>query len=376
MILGTQETALGLATACTTQHGKRASVLVLAGVVGLGALLSVATGQEDEALSRRGQEDEALSRRGHYCTATATALSRACLHEFKDDYWKAIAICTNVSEHAEREQCRVDARTASDESAQLCYAQLAGRRQACTSLGEGRYDPEFEPAAFDSDFTHLTKPNRYFPLTIGNRWEYRGGTETNTLEVLNQTKLIDEVRCIVVRDLVKENGRLKEGTDDWYAQAKDGNVWYCGEEVKNYENFLEDRPVRPELVTINGSFKAGRDGDKPGIIFQDSPTVGQVYLEEFSLGNAEDVTEILSTTYGFGKNTELDRFVPQPLARLLCTDDCVVTKNFSLLEPGIFGRKYYARGIGLFLEVKPDTGQISQLVRCNFDARCPLLPTR
>jgi hypothetical protein len=172
---------------------------------------------------------------------------------------------------------------------------------------------------------------------MGIRW-----CRVHHVEVLNQTKLIAEVRCIVVRDQVTVNSDLIEDTDDWFAQNKDGNVWYCGEEVKDFESFEGDNPRRPELVSIDGSFKAGRDGDKPGIIFQASPTPGQVYLEEFSLGNAEDVTEVLSTTYTFGSNPELDQFVPQPLVERFCSGDCVVTKNFSLLEPGVFARKYYS----------------------------------
>jgi len=52
---------------------------------------------------------------------------------------------------------------------------------------------------------------------------------------------------------------------------------------------------------------------------------------------------------------------------------CVVTKNFSLLEPGIFARKYYAPGIGVVLEVEPDEGKAVRLVDCNFDARCASL---
>jgi len=32
-----------------------------------------------------------------------------------------------------------------------------------------------------------------------------------------------------------------------------------------------DRPRKPELVSIDGSFKAGREGDKPGIIFSAVP---------------------------------------------------------------------------------------------------------
>ncbi len=212
-------------------------------------------------------------------------------------------------------------------------------------------------------------------MKVGYIWDYAGGNEFNTLEVLNETKLIDEVTCIVVRDQVFKDGDLAEDTDDWYAPAKDGNTWYCGEEVKDFESFDGDKPRTPELISIDGSFKAGRDGDKPGIIFQASPAVGQVYLEEFSLGNAEDVTEVLSTTYKFGSDPDLDQLVPKKLADRFCSaGDCVVTKNFSLLEPGIFARKYYARGIGVFLEVKPDTNEVVQLVNCNFSNKCKNLP--
>jgi len=133
--------------------------------------------------------------------------------------------------------------------------------------------------------------------------------------------------------------------------------------------------MTPELVEIEGSFKAGRDRDKPGIIFLASPKPGDVYREEFSLGNAEDDTEVLSTDYAFGRDTELDHFVPQQLAERFCAGDCVVTKNFSLLEPGVVSRKYYARGIGVFLEVEDvENGGTTQLVNCNFDRRCRNLP--
>src|SRR5206468_497176 len=79
---------------------------------------------------------------------------------------------------------------------------------------------------------------------------------------------------------------------------------------------------------------------------------GETYVEEASLANAEDVTDVLSTTYRYGADAELDRYVPRRLAELFCSArDCVVTRNYSLLEPGIFDRKFYARGVGVFLEV-------------------------
>lgn len=83
---------------------------------------------------------------------------------------------------------------------------------------------------------------------------------------------------------------------------------------------------------------------------------------------------MLATDYRYGSNSDLDRFVPPALARLLCAaSDCVVTRNYSLLEPGVFGRKYYARGVGIFLEVNPTTGEVHRLVSCNVDPRCAQL---
>jgi hypothetical protein len=282
-------------------------------------------------------------------------------------------VCVNVSDHGDRAECLADARASRREAERLCNQQLKGRRAACRALGQDRYDPDIDPALFD-DPKDPTNPNPYFPLTVGNRWEYRGGNETNVVEIVNETKLIEGVTCIVVRDQVFKDGDLVEDTDDWYVPAKDGAVWYFGEEVKDYESFDGDVPRRPELVKIDGSFKAGRDRDKPGVIFQASPTPGGSYLEEFSLGNAEDVTEVLSTSYAFGSDGELDELVPKLLADRFCAGDCVVTKNFSLLEPGVFARKYYAPGVGFFLEVQPDTGEVLQLVDCSFDPRCGGLP--
>ena len=311
---------------------------------------------------------------GRFCTATATATLESCKSEGEPDYWKLVAICLNMEDDEERSECFDEATAERRENAQLCQAQYLARRQVCAGLGERRYDPDFEPALFDNDFTRLTNPNRYFPLRIGNRWDYRGPGETTLVTVLNKTKLIDDVTCIVVNDKVSENGQLVEDTDDWFAQARNGDVYYCGEQVKDYEVFEGDTPKEVELVSIEGSFKAGNDeGDKPGIIFRGSPTQGEMYRQEFSVGNAEDVAEVLTTTYAFGRNAELDRFVPKALADLFCPGDCVVTKELNPLEPGLFELKYFAPRLGMFLEVSPASGEVNQLVGCNFDTRCNVL---
>ena len=308
-----------------------------------------------------------------FCTQTANALREACRASVVDDGAVGRAVCINITNTVSRARCLDDLSGAQDEATALCDDQHDTRLAACDVLGEARYDPDFRPGRFDNP-KHPSHPNPYFPLDVGKHWEYRSATQVDVVDVVNEIKLIAGVKCIVVRDQVFEDGFIHEATDDWYASAKDGSVWYFGEETKDYETFKGDNPVRPELVNIDGSFKAGREGAKPGIIALAAPHVGDSYLEEFSLGNAEDVTEILSTTYAFGHDAELDENVPVELASRFCTGNCVVTKNYSLLEPGLFARKYFARGVGTILEVE-NTGEVVQLVKCNFDRRCVNLPT-
>lgn len=311
------------------------------------------------------------------CSDTAALLHEACIDQAEADRGIGRAVCLNLRGAQARQDCRDQAGKAHDKAVAGCHAQRDWRQAACAVVGEQRYDPKLDPKRFDTDYHHLTRPNPYFPLEIGKQWEYRGAGELNTVEVTGETKLIEGVTCIVLRDLVYQEGRLHEATDDWFAAAKDGSSWYLGEEVKNYESFKGDKPRRPELVNVSGSFKHGRGGAKAGLILPAQPAVGQVYREEFALAHAEDVAEVLSISYAYGAGGELDDFVPPALAQHLCAaGDCVVTKNYSLLEPGAVARKYYARGIGFFLETVVGEGIDVQLAGCNFDPRCDSLPQR
>jgi hypothetical protein len=351
----------------TTYHS-RAAVKAVGGLIFAALTLAAAPASATD------DHDTEPPDRG-YCTATARLMLSACTLESRDDLFKAKAKCINASDARDRAACLREAREARNEVAGTCREQHDARRAICALVGEERYDPPFEPHLFDADFRHLSNPNPYFPLGIGNKREYRGGGETVITEFLDRTKFVAGVTCIVMRDLVWVDGKLKEATDDWFGAARDGSTWYCGEEVKDYEFFEGDRPQRPELVSIDGSFKHGVDGDKGGIIMPARPRVGQVYREEFSLGNAEDVAQVLSVNYSYGQSSEFDRLVPRALADRLCNRDCVVTRNFSASEPGIYALKYYARGIGFFLETKPVEGESVQLVACNFDTRCVALPS-
>ena len=64
--------------------------------------------------------------------------------------------------------------------------------------------------------------------------------------------------------------------------------------------------------------------------------------------------------------------MPGLLANELCSvaEPCVVTGDFTALEPGLDERKYYAPGIGIFIEVILESGGIVELVECNSDSKC------
>lgn len=311
------------------------------------------------------------------CSTTADLTFRACGFEGRDDELIGRAKCLQISDSTARAECNGEVADERDEHTAECAAMRDARLNVCSQVGPGRYDPQYDPALFDSDYRNPTNPNPYFPLTIGNTWEYMTPEEDerNTVTATDETKRIEGLNCIVFRDKVFEKGRLHEATDDWYCQARNGDVHYLGEEVKNFENFAGDHPRRPELVSIDGSFKSGRDRNKGGIILPFDLQVGASYFEEFALGDAEDTAQILSTSYRYGDDPKLDKKVPKALANHLCANsDCVVTQNTSQIEPGVTDRKYYALGIGFFLEVHVDTGVVDRLTGCNFDPRCDTVP--
>ena len=309
----------------------------------------------------------------HVCEKTATLQYLACRDEVRDDFFTGKAICINLTDDDERAECLDDARAESQEAKGLCRDQRRARRELCDLLGGGAYDPDFDPALFEPDPRNPVTLNPYYPLVVGYEWEYEAEDEGNTVTVLDKTKLIEGVNCLVIRDFVVAED-TQEDTKDWFGLRLDGTVDYCGEEVRDFEIFPGDDPQDPELVETDGSFKEGRDGDRSGTLFPAVPVVGATYRQEWSPGNAEDFATILSTTYHYGEDPDLDQLVPQALADLLCNHDCVVTRDGSALEPDVLERKYYSNGIGVFLETKPEDGEINQLVDCNFDARCAALP--
>jgi hypothetical protein len=142
--------------------------------------------------------------------------------------------------------------------------------------------------------------------------------------VTSDTKKVMGVECVVVDDRGWENGKLIEQTYDWYAQDKEGNVWYFGEDTKEYEN--------GKVVSTKGSWEGGVDGAKPGIMMQSNPKMGQSYRQEYYVGKAEDMAKVVS----------LNVSATVPYGSF---DHVLVAKEWTPLQPGFSGKKYYVRGV-------------------------------
>ena len=296
------------------------------------------------------------------CSAAANASRLACDFAAKDDLFTARAICMD-SPAEELSACLAGTEQEFDEVLDECDEIFDAQSEVCELTADAAHLPAFGGDFVDNFVDPLqigisVIPNPWFPLVQGNEWVYEGSfeeegevvTEIITVTVLNETKLVDGITCLVVRDVVEVDDELVEDTDDWFAQDLDGNVWYCGEEVKDYETFEGDEPPLPELVSDDGSFKAGRDGDKGGVLLPQAPEVGAIFRQELSVGNAEDVVEILAVD---GDETAI---------AASCNSECLVTRDFSPLDPEANENKYYAPGIGLILEIDVNSGDRVELI--------------
>jgi hypothetical protein len=212
-------------------------------------------------------------------------------------------------------------------------------------LPQGSESAMLNPADF------MTKiDNPYWPMAPGSQWVYRetdstGARQKVVITVTSKTKKIaNGITARVIRDVVTEKGAKVEVTDDWYAQDKDGNVWYLGEKTAEYKN--------GKVASRHGSFEAGVDGAQAGIAMPANPEPGLSYRQEYYKGEAEDKSAVVTVgqervqvPYGFvGK-------------------DVLMTRDLVPLEPRVQELKFYARGVGPLLSVHTDgTGGRAELV--------------
>ena len=205
------------------------------------------------------------------------------------------------------------------------------------------YDPKIDPAQFSSKVT-----NPYTPWKPGARWVYTGTKdgqpERVEVTVKKQTKTIVGVRCVVVSDIVTTNSTLAEKTTDWYAQDKAGNVWYFGEDTAEYQNGV--------VTSTQGTWEAGVDNAKPGIVMKAHPKPGQLYRQEYRPGIAEDKARVLTVT--------ATQKVPAGTY-----NNVVETRDINPLDPSKIENKWFAKGVGSIrvLRIRSSHQEQTKLVR-------------
>ena len=190
--------------------------------------------------------------------------------------------------------------------------------------------PVFAPANFVAVVN-----NPYFPLPPGRTWVYEGTKDgqpqTDTVTVTADTKVILGVTATVVSDVATtRDGTLLEKTFDWYAQDRDGNVWYLGEDTKAFG--------KNGKVDTSGSWQAGVNGAIPGIIMEANPQIPDAYRQEYQPGVAEDTAWVVQVGGG----------VTVPYGKVR---NILVTLEATAIEPGSYDRKVYAQGIGIVSEL-------------------------
>jgi hypothetical protein len=197
-----------------------------------------------------------------------------------------------------------------------------------------------DPVALDPADFGGPIDNPYLPWPVGAQWvtresDPRGNAQTVTVTVTSRTRQILGIAATVVHDKVSDHGELVENTFDWYAQDSCGNVWYLGENTKEYEHGV--------VVSTEGSWEAGVNGAQPGIVMTADPQVGQSYRQEHYAGQAEDAAEVLS----------IHEQAEVPYGHFT---DVVLIKEFTPLAPDSLEYKFYARGIGVVLAIAVSGG--------------------
>lgn len=141
------------------------------------------------------------------------------------------------------------------------------------------------------------------------------------------------VPVIVIEDKAYQNGELIESTLDYFAQHRDGSVYYFGEQVDEYEG--------GKVVGHSGQWLAGEGRNEPGILMPAHPTAGLAFQQEYAPGVAEDRATVVA----------VDQSITTPAGSFT---GCIKTEDSSPLDPNVTEFKYYCPAVGLVREELPD----------------------
>ncbi|MCP5424927.1 MAG: hypothetical protein H6970_07650 [Gammaproteobacteria bacterium] len=313
------------------------------------------------ALFLPGVMDVAWSAQFSACQKTAQNMLTACRFDAHEEFNKIQANCLNIADDAQSKACLRQARETLKEEKDQCVEKREARLDACELLGEDRYDPDplldtGNQFVDPDEIPEVYPVNPYVSLAAGHTYVLREDEDTIVVHVTHEKREIQGVECRVVVDAAfsvetdEEDGDLDyipvEVTDDWLAQDDRGNVYYCGEQVRNYEDGLLDN--------VDGSFEAGKSFAKAGVLIRALPEVGEAHRQEFALDEAEDIVvyQALATQPGPDEGGDHPVFPCLP-------EGCLKTLEINPADPEASEYKYYLPGTGFVLAVAMEDGELT-----------------
>jgi hypothetical protein len=201
--------------------------------------------------------------------------------------------------------------------------------------------PPVSPPVFSEP---LEIDNPYFPFTPGGMKVFTGVSDRQKITIVDlyreETRLFDvggvDVDTRILQETEFEQGQLVEISQNYFAQADDGTVYYLGEVVDIYED--------GEVVSHEGSWLVGgptEPGDPaetanaagPAVFMPADPEVGDTFKPEDVFPVADETVRVLS----------LNRRVTVPAGRF---KNVLQVRETSPLSSG-HGTKWYAPGAGV-----------------------------
>jgi len=233
----------------------------------------------------------------------------------------------------------------------IAIATLILAPEITSAGGNGGGPGKLDPADFST-----TIDNPLFPLSNLETKVFEGEeTDPDTGQVVTVSLIstvlprsahVAGIDVLVLEESAYEDGELIERALDFFAQHRDGTVYYFGEKVDNYED--------GKVVDHDGSWLAGKDGAEPGIIMPAHPLVGQKFNQENAPGVAEDQAEVVAVNESV--STLAEDFT-----------GCIRTKDTSPLDQGVVDIKWYCPEIGLVRDEELGGSSFIELVSYETD---------
>jgi hypothetical protein len=202
--------------------------------------------------------------------------------------------------------------------------------ETSTATTTARHLVNANPGKFSpKDFGAPTgNANTWFPLVPGNQalrdgTLFRGHRELHhrrRTTVTDVVKEVNGVRTVLVLDQDIDAGQIAEQAVDYFAQDKNGNVWYLGSYTEAYEG--------GQFVNANDAWLAGVNGATAGVAMMADPKPGQPSYLQARIPGRETLTAAVAKR-GQSK----------------CVPFRCFSNTLAVLEAGT-EFKYYAPGVG------------------------------